>query len=182
VELGEAGYAGFSLEAVARRSGVHKTTVYRRWPTRESLIADALNSRTDRNMPVIDTGSLRGDLRAFGEYVRGRLSSQYGKAMMKALVVGVDESPEVLETVKVFWRDRLDAGAALVAQGMKRGELPQDIDADHLVESLLAPIYLRVLFSIPHEREDFLAEHIELLLGGVSREGASRVMENSKPD
>jgi hypothetical protein len=120
-------------------------------------------------MPFIDKGSIRGDLLEFGEYIRGRLSSQYGKAMMKALVVGVDESPELLETVKAFWRDRLDAGAALVTRAMERSELPSDTDADHLVESLLAPIYLRILFSIPHERDDFLTRHIELLLDGVSR-------------
>ena len=44
-ELGEKGYDNFSMEAVARRSGVHKTTVYRRWPTRDALVVDALDSR-----------------------------------------------------------------------------------------------------------------------------------------
>src|SRR4051794_22461247 len=97
-QLGETGYAGFSLEAVARRSGVHKTTLYRHRPTRELLVADALDSRTDRDMPPIDTGSVAGDLRSFAEFVQSKLTSPQGSAMVKALVVGVDVSPDVLAT------------------------------------------------------------------------------------
>ena len=73
-ELGEKGYGGLSIEAVALRSGVAKTTVYRRWPTRDELVADALDSRSDRNEPVPDTGSLRGDLKEFCEGVRAKLT------------------------------------------------------------------------------------------------------------
>src|SRR5918994_5565425 len=58
-ELDEHGYNGFSIEAVARRSGVHKTTIYRRWPTREALLVYALDSRSDRDVQVPNTGSLR---------------------------------------------------------------------------------------------------------------------------
>ena len=54
-ELGEKGYDGFNMEAVARRSGVHKTSVYRRWPTREALVMDALDSRSDRHSPISAT-------------------------------------------------------------------------------------------------------------------------------
>src|SRR5437879_8491674 len=85
-ELGEKGYDGFSMEAVARRSGVHKTTVYRRWPTRDALVIDALDSRSDRHSPIPCTGSLRVDLRVFAEDVFTKLSSQQGKAMLNRLV------------------------------------------------------------------------------------------------
>src|SRR5438094_8033869 len=73
-ELGEKGYGGLSIEAVAQRSGVAKTTVYRRWPTRNELVADALDSRSDRYEPVPDTGSLRGDLTQFCAGARSRLT------------------------------------------------------------------------------------------------------------
>jgi AcrR family transcriptional regulator len=168
-ELGETGYAGFSMEAVARRSGVHKTTIYRRWPTREALVIDALDSRSDRYSPLPASGSVRGDLRAFGLDVFGKLSSRPGKAMLKSLVAAVDESPEVLAKVLSFWRERLDVGAAVVARGIARGELPPSTDADLLIEGLLAPIYLRVLLSGQPVTGAFLDQLIDMLLDGVRR-------------
>src|SRR5438445_13559594 len=69
-ELGEKGYGGLSIEAVAQRSGVAKTTVYRRWPTRDELVDDALDSRSDRYEPVQDQVSLRGVQLAVCEVMR----------------------------------------------------------------------------------------------------------------
>src|SRR5436309_15957251 len=97
-ELGEKGYGGLSIEAVAQRSGVAKTTVYRRWPTRDELVADALDSRSDRNEPLPDTGPLRGDLKALCEGVRAKITSNYGKAMLKSRVATVDQSLKTVET------------------------------------------------------------------------------------
>src|SRR5215207_5273535 len=111
-ELGDKGYDGFSMEAVAQRSGVHKTTVYRRWPTRDALVVDALDSRSDRTAaPIPDTGALRGDLRAFGEDVFAKLTAPHGKAMLKSLVAAVDASSEVHEQALKFWGERLAVGA-----------------------------------------------------------------------
>jgi AcrR family transcriptional regulator len=167
-ELGEQGYDGFSVEAVAQRSGVHKTTVYRRWPTRDALIMDALDSRSDRHAaPPPDTGSLRGDLRAFGEEVVARLTAPHGKALLKSLVAAVDASPEVLEQVRRFWRERLDVGAAVIARGISRGELPPDTDADLVTECFLAPVYLRVLLSRQPVTGDVLERVSDLLVDGA---------------
>jgi AcrR family transcriptional regulator len=172
-ELGEKGYEGFSMEAVARRSGVHKTTVYRRWPSREALVMDALDSRSDRHSPIAATGSLAADLRAFAEDVFAKLSSPHGKAMLKSLVAAVDQSPEILEKVQNFWRERLDAGAALVVKGIDKGDLPPDTNVDLVIEGLLAPIYLRVLLSAKSVDEAFLEQFIELLLDGARHRAAS---------
>jgi AcrR family transcriptional regulator len=172
-ELGEKGYEGFNMEAVARRSGVHKTTVYRRWPTRDALVMDALDSRSDRHSPISATGSLRADLRLFAEDVFTKLSSPHGKAMLKSLVAAVDQSPEILEKVQSFWRERLDAGAALVSQAIDKGELPPDTDIDVVIEGLLAPIYLRVLLSDQAVTSAFLEQLIDLLLDGARREHRS---------
>jgi AcrR family transcriptional regulator len=173
-ELGEKGYDGFSMEAVARRSGVHKTTVYRRWPTRDALVIDALDSRSDRHSPIPAKGSLRADLRVFAEDVFTKLSSSHGKAMLKSLVAAVDQSPEVLEKVESFWRERLDVGAAVVERAIDRGELPPDTDSDLVIEGLLAPIYLRVLLSAQPVTGDFLEQLIDVLLDGVRRRAATR--------
>ena len=166
-ELGEKGYGGLSIEAVALRSGVAKTTVYRRWPTRDELVADALDSRSDRYEPIPDTGSLRGDLKEFCEGVRAKLTSNHGKAMLKSLVAAVDQSPEIVETVQRFWRGRRDVGGYLIERWIRRGVLRSETDADLLVELILAPIYLRVLLPGGPLTEDVLASFIDLALDGV---------------
>ena len=166
-ELGEKGYGGLSIEAVALRSGVAKTTVYRRWPTRDELVADALDSRSDRYEPVPDTGSLRGDLKEFCEGVRAKLTSNHGKAMLKSLVAAVDQSPEVIETVQRFWRERRDVGGRLVERWIRKGVLRPETDADLLVEVILAPIYLRVLLPGGPLTADVLEGFIDLALDGV---------------
>ena len=166
-ELGEKGYGGLSIEAVAQRSGVAKTTVYRRWPTRDELVADALDSRSDRNEPVPDTGTLRGDLKEFCEGVRAKLTSNHGKAMLKSLVAAVDQSPEIIETVERFWRERRDVGGYLIERWIRQGVLRPETDADLLVEVILAPIYLRVLLPGGPLTGDVLTGFIDLALDGV---------------
>jgi AcrR family transcriptional regulator len=163
-ELDEHGYSAFSIEAVARRSGVHKTTIYRRWPTREALLVYALDSRSDRDLPVPNTGSVRADLRQFGELVLAKLTSTHGNALLKSLVSAADDSPDVRAKVGKFWRERLDVGVAVVSRGIASGELPHDLDADLLIEAFLAPIYLRVLFSQTPVTPEFLRDLIDVLL------------------
>ena len=172
-ELGEKGYGGLSIEAVALRSGVAKTTVYRRWPTRDELIADALDSRSDRYEPVPDTGSLREDLKQFCEGVRAKLTSNHGKAMLKSLVGAVDQSPEIVETVQRFWRERRDVGGQLIERWIRRGVLRPETNADLLVEAILAPIYLRVLLPGGPVTGEVLEGFIDLALDGVLEDVAS---------
>ena len=85
----------------------------------------------------------------------------------------IDQSPEILEKVQSFWRERLDGGAALVSKAIENGELPPDIDVDLLIEGLLAPIYLRVLLPGGSVTRGFLEQLIELLLSGVRQRAAS---------
>lgn len=169
-ELGEKGYSGLSIEAVALRSGVAKTTVYRRWPTRDELVADALGSRSDLYEPVPDTGSLRGDLKEFCDGVRAKLTSNHGKAMLKSLVAAVDQSPEIVETVQRFWRERRDVGGQVIERWIGNGVLRPETDPDLLVELILAPIYLRVLLPGGPLTADVLEGVIDLALDGALNE------------
>ena len=166
-ELGEKGYGGLSIEAVALRSGVAKTTVYRRWPTRDSLVADALDSRSDRDDPVPDTGSLRGDLKQFCDGVLAKLTSNHGKAMLKSLVAAVDQSPAIVAMVERYWRERRDVGGLIVQRWVSRGVLPPETEADLMVEALIAPIYLRVLLPGGPLTGDLLERFIDLVLAGA---------------
>src|SRR4051812_35568032 len=134
---------------------------------------DALDSRSDRYSPISATGSLRPDLRLFAEDVFTKLSSPHGKALLKSLVAAVDQSPELLDKVKSFWRERLDVGADLVSTAIDGGDLPPDTNADVLIEGLLAPIYLRVLLPGGPVTRGFLEQLVNLLLDGADHQAAS---------
>jgi predicted nucleotidyltransferase len=99
--------------------------------------------------------------------VLAKLTSEQGNALLKSLVCAVDASPDVLEKVRRFWRERLDVGTAVLLRGIGRAELSPEADPDLLIEALLAPIYLRVLFSHEPVTTDFLGDLIELLLEGA---------------
>ena len=92
---------------------------------------------------------------------------RHGNALLKSLVSAVDESPDVLEKVGSFWRERQNVGVRVLSRAVGRGELPPHIDADLPIEAFLAPIYLRVLFSQAPVSAELLENLIDLLLDGV---------------
>jgi AcrR family transcriptional regulator len=146
-ELVESGYANLTYDRVAARAGVHKATVYRRWPAKEQLVADALLARSGHAVPMPDTGSLHQDLRALTHAIIANITSPQGEGLLRALVSGAADTLEITTAARMFWAERFSLAAALVQRGIGRGELPGDTDPDFLVETLIAPLYLRLLVT-----------------------------------
>ena len=84
--LAEVGYAALTLDGVAVRAGVHRSSVYRRWATKDELIVDAVLASAARDVPTPDTGSLRGDLHAFAQAVTANLTSPIALALLRTYV------------------------------------------------------------------------------------------------
>ena len=118
-ELAERGYEGLSFEAVAARAGVHKTTVYRRWPERPTLVLDALLELSERTVPLPDSGSLRGDLIALAKAIAANLSSPEVAAVLRALIAARRE-PAIAAAVDRYWRARFDLVAQVVRSAAAR--------------------------------------------------------------
>ena len=93
--------------------------------------------------------------------------------MLKSLVAAVDQSPEIVETVQHFWRERRDVGGDLIERWIRSGVLRPETDSDLLVEAILAPIYLRVLLPGGSLTGDVLEGFIDLALDGVLEDVAS---------
>ena len=91
-ELAAHGFDGATVAAVAQRSGVHETTVYRRWATRENLFVAALLERSADAMPAPDTGSIKGDLLAIVREVLAYVGSPAGTAILRAATLPVDHA------------------------------------------------------------------------------------------
>jgi AcrR family transcriptional regulator len=145
--LAEDGYEGLSIEAVADRAGVHKTTVYRRWPTRARLVAEALRERSEQVVPVPDTGSFAGDLEALAISVVANIGSEAGAATTRTMVAAGLTAADVAAVGAEFWAERLARTGVIVERAVARGELSQGTDPHLVIVTLIGPLYVRLLLT-----------------------------------
>lgn len=151
---------------ISRRAGVHETSVYRRWQTRENLILEALLERSGLDIPAPDTGSLRGDLVAIARSVSVFIQSPVGQALQRA---GARSAPVDDEGLRAFWRARRVALESVIDRAKARGELEQDADGSLLVEALVAPLHFRILLSREPIEADLPERLADLVLRGAQR-------------
>src|ERR1700761_346379 len=123
----EQGLAAVSMDAIAARAGVSKATIYRWWPTKESLALDALFHDWAGDAPVDDTGSLRGDLlKLLRPWARLATARPYAR-VIGALLTQAQTDPEfALEYRARFVKPRRDQGRAIFQRAIERGEIPAD--------------------------------------------------------
>jgi AcrR family transcriptional regulator len=179
-ELLDKGYAALSVENVAQRAGVHKTTVYRRWVDRDSLLVDALAGHLATDIPVPDTGAIETDLRALARTLVQTFTSPTGQAILAAMFTGAAHLPEIAAARRHVFDDRLTRAEPVVARAIERGELPRDTDAAELLKTLAAPIYLRLLITAEPVDEATADQAVRITLA-AARAGALRAARVSKP-
>ncbi len=165
-ELAANGFDGATVAGVAKRSGVHETTVYRRWVTRENLLVAALLERSADAIPAPDTGSTREDLLAMVRGVIAYARSAEGTAVLRAALLPVDDA--YAGAREAFWARRLDALSPVVMRGIERGDVRADIDARLLLEMLVAPIHGRLLLTGEPVDADFAKRLVDLALTGAA--------------
>jgi AcrR family transcriptional regulator len=144
-ELAAAGFAAFSVDGVAARAGVHKTTVYRRWRTRENLLLEAMLERGREQVPIPDTGSLRSDLLAYGRAIMASLRTPESEGAVRAVASIADPDSPIAQASRSFWAARYDLAGEIVDRAIARGEIPRDADPHVVIEAIVAPIYFRLL-------------------------------------
>ncbi|WP_243723350.1 TetR/AcrR family transcriptional regulator [Actinomadura sp. 7K507] len=146
-ELAERGYQGLTVENVAARSGVHKTTVYRRWRDAEGLVADALELAAGEPWPVPDTGTLAGDLRAIARLVATGFTDPGQGPVTRAFVLAAAQSTGAARALHAFFARRHEQSAAVVERAVGRGEAPAGTDAAEVVRITVAPLYYRLFVT-----------------------------------
>ncbi|MGQ0837566.1 TetR/AcrR family transcriptional regulator [Actinokineospora sp.] len=171
-ELLDSGYAALSHRAVARRAGVDPATVYRRWPTRPRLAADALLEIARVAVPVPDTGSLSSDLETFLNAIAATFADPRLLRLFHALsAANADADADLGETLRAFWQARFEDAEAMVTRGVDRGELPPGTDQHAVIEQLVAPVYFRAL--VTGERVDGEFVH-RCVVGALSSQPSGR--------
>ncbi|MEU0809089.1 TetR/AcrR family transcriptional regulator [Streptomyces sp. NPDC005970] len=138
-ELGEHGYDGLTMDAVAARSGVHRTTVYRRWGDIGGLLADVLDAASDDDWQPPDTGSLEGDLAALNQEIQTAMAAE--PPIMAALIAASFRSEKAAHAQQRLWEDRYARSEIVVSRAVRRSELPPRTDARRLLIAATAPLY-----------------------------------------
>ena len=149
-ELAEAGHEGLTVEGVAARAGVHRTTVYRRWRDVGGLLVDVIAAAGEMDWQPPDTGSLRGDLTALNREIQESLVVRPSFAV--ALMAASFHSEQAARAQTRLWADRYAQCEILVERAVARGELPvrgargaTELDARSLLIAATAPVYHQVV-------------------------------------
>lgn len=144
VELVASGYSDLSIERVAERAGVHKTTIYRRWGDRAGLMSDLLELMASGIEVDEGTGELEHDLTQFAHSLVDVLSGDSATTVLAILSAAADDA-EFAVQLREFYRARYAAVEPLVARAIARGELAADTSAELVVLHTAAPLYYRLV-------------------------------------
>ncbi|MEV5443467.1 TetR/AcrR family transcriptional regulator [Streptomyces sp. NPDC052644] len=145
-ELAAVGFARMSIEGIARRAGVGKTAVYRRWKSKLSLVLDLLTAFAVKGLPAPETGSLYGDVRALLEVAAHALRHPVASQVIPDLLVEAARHPEITEAVRAtLLNSQRGVVAQVVRDAVARGELPEGADADRALELIVGPLYWRLV-------------------------------------
>ncbi len=166
-ELARVGLGQFSVPEVARKAGVNKTSVYRRWPTKEALVKAALDSSMEHARDVPDTGSFRGDLSALVGRVVEFVESPRGGALLRTLFV--DGQSRALRTLSTSaWAEAAgDSPAVIITRAIKRGELKPTADVELMLFTAAGAVIHRLFVERAEADEAWVDRLLALLLGGV---------------
>jgi AcrR family transcriptional regulator len=170
-ELGTVGYSALRVEDVASRSGVNKTSIYRRWPTKVDLVAAALANHS-RAVEIPDTGSFRGDLLEVGRMMVRKVGTPLGRGLirMSQMERGHPELDSVIRQVRA---QHICARGIIVERAIARGEVPADTDPLMVSELVSAPISSRLLHHGVDVDERFIERVVDTVIAGA-RAGAFR--------
>jgi TetR/AcrR family transcriptional regulator of autoinduction and epiphytic fitness len=166
-EFAETGYSGFRMEAVAVRAGVGRSTVYRHWPNKAALIADALetlNTQPDPSRDVVD-GSARQQVELILDHLAEVLGDSPLSACVPALVHAAETEPAVRDFHHTYSARRRQRLTDTIAAGVETGEFPARVDPDAASIALAGAMFYRRLMTADTPDADFIARLVDTILG-----------------
>jgi AcrR family transcriptional regulator len=160
------GVSSLTIDEVANRSGVAKTTIYRHWPERTSLIVDAINAQLE-HVGTPDTGSLRGDLVAFfGGMMRTDLSGHVGD-IIPSLIEAAGRDPEMASLLDRIGSQRRRVIELLLERAISRGEIEPRADLEPLVGVIVGPILYEKMIRRRLLTPEYVDACLEIVLAGL---------------
>jgi AcrR family transcriptional regulator len=149
--LGELGFERMSIEAIATHAGVGKTTIYRRWKTKEDLVADALSSV--KATPVVpDTGDLRADVAVLAEQFATAVRDPLGRRVITLIIDTLTNNPALAE---LYWERfgalKNDALRTVLVRAVERGQLRADANLDVILDLISGYVLYQLLVKPPSQ-------------------------------
>jgi AcrR family transcriptional regulator len=171
-ELSRVGYAALRVEDVALRSGVNKTTIYRRWPTKPELVGAALRAVWE-SPDVPDTGSLRGDFITSLARTAAFAMSPIGKGLTH--VIQMERAhPEVEPIARRLREEYRRLRELLVHRAIERGELAPETEPGFVSNLITAPIFSRLFTDGESVDDTFIEGVVDVVLTGLRERGKTR--------
>ena len=159
-------YGDISVETLAERAGVSRTTIYRRWPSKAAVVAAAVSSLYLDRVEVPDTGSLSQDLVTLLTETYRVMADGDGRVLEK-LVRQSGQNPELTELVRSILYARRRMYATILNRAIARGEMPPEADQELLLDLLLGPLWFRLLVSGAPITPAAARSVVELVLTGA---------------
>lgn len=162
--LFERGFAGATVDEIALRSGVAKTTIYRHWPTRTDLLREACMS-IGTPLDVPDTGSLVGDLTALVTNLAQLLRTEQWTSVLPSVIDAAERDPDIAAIYSRLQEGYSAPFRSVIKRACERGELPRTTDGALLVAALTGPLFYRRWFSREPLTSVFATRIVQLVLG-----------------
>ncbi|MFF0254078.1 TetR/AcrR family transcriptional regulator [Micromonospora zamorensis] len=172
-ELAAVGYGRLSIEAVARRAGVSKTAIYRRWSSKLDLVLEIVAAAAQGKLPALDTGTLRGDLALLFQAVAHALRHPLASQIIPDLLAEAARNPSIDATLRrVLHARQQEIGGRLVTRAVQRGELPSGTDPDAAIDLIVGPLYWRLAVARLPLTDRYLDNLVESVAAGLGADGA----------
>ncbi|MFF3396756.1 TetR/AcrR family transcriptional regulator [Streptomyces sp. NPDC002669] len=160
--IGERGYGNFTIGEVAARAGVADSSIYRRWGNLEALLTDVALNRLNAQSPMPDTGSLAGDLRTYAANVAREITGPDGPTVLHLAVALSGSDQQGLQARDALRDERIRQLQSMLDRARERGEHAPD--ALGVLDHVLAPMYVRVLFGMGPLTPDYVDGLVDRLL------------------
>ncbi|MFF2083831.1 TetR/AcrR family transcriptional regulator [Nocardia sp. NPDC058176] len=166
--LAAEGFDNLTMEEVARRSGVNKTTLYRWWPSKDALLAAALTAAAPLQITIPDTGSLRGDLTALAAEIARLLTAEDTAAIAIAVLSASAQRPELAAVGHRFFGDRLEHEQQIFDRAVERGEIGPDTDTATVMDLLAGALWSHLILRGRPLTPEYLRATTDIVVRGVS--------------
>jgi TetR/AcrR family transcriptional regulator of autoinduction and epiphytic fitness len=164
-ELGEAGYGAFTIESVAARAGVAKSTIYRHWPDKIALIADAFETFHEQIVPSVEGMTARESLHCLLCHVAEVVVDSLFSSCIPALIEGAERDPRLREFRDRYSVLRRQSLTGLITRGVDDGEFHAGVDPELAAQALLGPIFYRRLMTGEPFDPHHVGDLIDMVLG-----------------
>jgi AcrR family transcriptional regulator len=170
--LAETTVQKLSIEAIAKRAGVGKTTIYRWWPSKAAVVIDAFVEHHMVHTPIPDDVPVPEALRAHLASLIDQYAGPQGRLVAQIIAESQYDESTLHEFRERFWDGRRAATLALVERGVREGSLRDDLDPSLMVELMYSAVYVRLLFRYRELDRAFAEQIVATAMKGIGAEAA----------